>query len=501
MTARVGRQQAAAVPAGGDEPGRRPARDRVLLAVGAAACAALAFVLRVPYMRQPLDRDSALYAAIGDRMGLTTLPYRDLFDHKQPLTHYVYWAIETVAPAKVLPIRLAAAAVAAALGVLLVTALARRIGAPRAIAAGVLATAVLASPALEGGDLNPEHLLALTGAAAVLVPLALERSPRRWLPFAVGVLGGVAALSKAVGALPALAALIPLIAGRDARGQSVPGVLARYAIGALAPVALVVVWYAAHGALDDFWLGNVTYNRRYGEQFPRDWFPDHAQTRWLIAFALVAGVARLVAHEGRDTLSATLLFWLLAATLGTQLAGREFPHYFVPVVVPAVALLLAPLGSPAAGLRRAAAAATVVAVLGVGWLFLKPLAGALGKNGDEVARLIYGEDARRWSEYFAVRDVIVPRAGPDDRLFVAGAEPGYYWATRMRPATPLLFDYPVGLMPETFTARMTGPLCERPPEWLVMEADTVPPYAACLDLAGYEVVAEFPVMSVWRRAS
>ena len=74
-------------------------------AIVAGACLAAAVVLRIPALGQPLDRDSALYAAIGQRIGAHTLPYRDLFDHKQPLIHWLYGGLNLVAPGSLAAIR------------------------------------------------------------------------------------------------------------------------------------------------------------------------------------------------------------------------------------------------------------------------------------------------------------------------------------------------------------------------------------------------------------
>ena len=58
---------------------------RFLLAFAVLLGAAVG--LRLPGARPAARPRQALYAAIGQRLGIDTLPYRDLFDHKQPLIH------------------------------------------------------------------------------------------------------------------------------------------------------------------------------------------------------------------------------------------------------------------------------------------------------------------------------------------------------------------------------------------------------------------------------
>ena len=103
---------------------------RFLLAFAVLLGAAVA--LRLPALDQPLDRDQALYASIGQRLSVTTLPYRDLFDHKQPLIHYVFAGLNLIAPGSLLAIRLAAGVPSALIGAPLLVFLAPLTGMRRA---------------------------------------------------------------------------------------------------------------------------------------------------------------------------------------------------------------------------------------------------------------------------------------------------------------------------------------------------------------------------------
>jgi len=69
-------------------------RRRTVCALALAFLAAEAFLLRLPTLHQPLDRDLAAYATIGALMRDGFVPYRDVFDHKQPLVYAMYGAIE-----------------------------------------------------------------------------------------------------------------------------------------------------------------------------------------------------------------------------------------------------------------------------------------------------------------------------------------------------------------------------------------------------------------------
>jgi 4-amino-4-deoxy-L-arabinose transferase-like glycosyltransferase len=469
-------------------------------AIAALACLVAAVVLRLPAIDQPLDRDSALYAAIGQRLGFDNLPYRDLFDHKQPLIHWAYGALDLLAPGSLAGIRLAAAVPSALVAAGMFVFLAGVAGARRAAVAAGLVVLLSASTTVQGTDLNTEHLLTLPAAAAVLWALALDRPGVRGGPFAIGVVGGVAILAKASAGPIALAALIPLLAARRSRGQSAIVTVVRFGVGLALPVAVVLAAYAAVGAADDFVFANWTYNSRYvAEQgfSLRPHGPEAVQL--LFGAALCCGLVRLNSRGGRDVLAWTLLVWLLGAWLGAQASSRGFPHYYAPVVAPAIVLLVLPPRpvSQALGLTRGAALALgALAVV----LIAVPVATNFGRSGAEIVVKVYGsQELAVWKP----ADVVGPflrRRDPHADLFVVGSEPQYYWRSDLRPANRWLFDYPREIAPERFLPEVAA-LCADGPRFVVLSTGVVPDYARrCTAANGYvEILRRGPAVVLERR--
>jgi hypothetical protein len=468
------------------------------LAIVAAACLAAAVVLRIPALDQPLDRDSALYAAIGQRIGLHTLPYRDLFDHKQPLIHWLYGGLNLVAPGSLAAIRIAAALPSALVAGGLFLVLASLVGSARAALAAALVIVVSASTTLQGTDLNTEHLLALPAAATILWALALGRPGVRGGPFVIGLAGGVAILSKATGALTALVALIPLLATRGARDQSALATLFRFGVGVATPVIAVVAAYTLAGAVDDLVFANLTYNSRYvGEQgftlTPRG--PEAVEL--LVAAGACCGLVRLASYEGRDVPGWTFLAWLLAAWLGAQTSSRGFAHYYAPVVAPAVALLVLPPrpSSRVFGLARGAALAlgAVAAIL-----IAVPVATDLGRSGDEITARVYSREELALTRTADVVGPFLRHRGHGD-LFVAGAEPEYYWRSGLPNANRWLFDYPAEIAPERFGPDLAS-LCRGGPRYVVLTSGRMPDYVRnCTAANGYrEILRRGPAIVLER---
>ena len=464
------------------------------LAIAAGACLVAAVVLRLPALDMPLDRDTALYAAIGQRIGFDDLPYRDLFDHKQPLIHWVYALLDLLAPGSLAGIRLAAAVPSALVAAGLFVFLDQVAGARRAAVAAGLVVLLSASTTLQGTDLNTEHLLTLPAAATVLWALSLDRPGMRGGPFPIGVLGGIAILAKASAGPIVLAALIPLLAARGSREQSALATVVHFVVGLVLPLAVVVAAYAAAGALDDFVFANWTYNSRYVGEYGFTLTPlGPVPVQLLFGAALCWGAVRLGSGGGRDVLTWALLAWLLGAWLGAQASSRGYPHYYAPLVAPAVAMLVLPSRpvSRALGLARAAALATgALAVV----LIAVPVAGNFSRSGDEITADVYGpEELELWKPADVV-GAFLRRRDPHADLFVIGSEPQYYWRSGLRPAYRWLFDYPAEIAPERFLPEVAG-LCVDGPHFVVIAARVTPGYARrCTAGSGYsEVLRRGPI--------
>ena len=448
---------------------------RLRAAAPGALLVLLAVLLRLPSRHQVLDRDSALYAVIGREAGFDTLPYRDLFDHKPPLVHLVYKAVDLVAGDRLTPIRLLAAVVAGLTAAVLFYGLRRVAGRARAIAAALLLSVVSAAGVLQGMDLNTEHLLVLPATAAVLLPLA---AGGRWVPAAAGACIGLAVLAKPVGALIALPALVAL---PDRR----PRALVEFAAGAAAPVAVLVAVYAIAGALGDLVFAQLTYNVEYVgdyvEPYGRPLLPPEGARRLLILGGLAAAAVHLVRHRGRSRAGWVAATFVLATWAGAWFGGRGFPHYFAtcaPAAALAVGLALEP-GRGRSALAPLAAGAIAAVLAGQ---FGADIVKRFGQTNNEIAIDIYGPDANEWIAARPLSDAIRAAADPGDRLFVTGAQPIYYWYTELEPASRHLFDYPALLFPERFERDIAANLCGAPPRFIVFSGSEVPEYMPpCLD--------------------
>ncbi len=457
-------------------------------ALALAACVVAAVLLRLPWLDAVADRDAATYATIGQHLGWHTFPYTGFFDIKQPLAYPPYAVFDALWPANMTALRIASGVLAGLTAWLVFAVLRPRAGTWRAVLGAAVALVAGAATYVEGGDLNIEQLVLPLATAAVLVPLAFAERRLWWLPVAVGVLAGLAALTKASLALGVVAALLPLLAHRAARGQSAARTVALYAAGVLAPVALVVLFYAGRGAFGDLFEATVTANRRYTDITPGaerwDRFWSHGELWLLMGLAIVAGVTRVAFR--RDLAALTLLLWLAGLLVGAFIPGPAFPHYFVPMV-PAAACLLAlgPAGPARLGRPALAAATVVLAVVAVFPFAREDVRAYEGPNGRVLYRA-YGQlNVDLWRNSVKAGRFLRDRARPGDRLYVTESTPQPYWYSRIRPASRVVIEDVARMKPELLEEVRRG-LCRYPPRFVVLTFTNWPAHLRCLpDEVGY----------------
>jgi hypothetical protein len=185
----------------------------------------------------------------------------------------------------------------------------------------------------------------------------------------------------------------------------------------------------------------------------------------------VAGLVAVVARSRHSLMAVTFLAWLAGAAIGAKLGARGLPHYFAPVVVPACALLCLPLLSAEAArdvrLSRVANVIAAVVLVVVAWPFATSVADTFGRTGNQLSYEVYGPHARVWTVASTVGERIRRRSGPEDTMFVIGAEPEYYWTSGVRPASYFIYDPPGGFAGQRYLTRVARDVCARPPRWVV----------------------------------
>jgi 4-amino-4-deoxy-L-arabinose transferase-like glycosyltransferase len=352
---------------------------------GTAWVALLLLRAHLTFIRNPqgLNVDEGYIVAFGKRMlDGQLLPYVDAVSHRGPM---VYWAGAIVAmfgSTSWLPLRLASAL--AFIGVALLTFLGgRRAGQPLAGAVGALACAygslIILAP-MDGIAFNGEVVLDLFVMASFLCLahglMTGDRPPSvRWVA-AAGVLAMLGMLSKQVGAtifVPFGLWVLAAAGGHPGlRGGQRWRLVAAFVLGAVAPLALVLLRYAVVGELETFWYYFITYNFDVYMLPFKGVSRLEAINRWLVDNLLLAilalgavgwglgrvamawtggGLRALPAAYHAAGFQVTVCLSAVASLLGAQLAMRGFGHYFVQAI-PWFGLLAGMVAEPWASAGR-----------------------------------------------------------------------------------------------------------------------------------------------------
>jgi 4-amino-4-deoxy-L-arabinose transferase-like glycosyltransferase len=235
------------------------------------------------------------------------------------------------------------AAVVAALVVAATMLLTLRLAGGRitAVAAGLLAATVGASPFIESFTLSGELLASLPAVCSLVCFCAFLRNRRlRWLLLA-GALTGVAVLVKQSAFDAGLAAVAYLLWRERRRGLAPAGLLVAAAV---VPVAIA----AASAARLGDWLYAIVGYRFEGDSLVTGSAGGRLHQLWLSLppAAKALTVLALLAAIGWRRAPLLARLWLGAAALGVLGGGNFHPHYYLQLVPP-----LAVLG--AVGLRTA----------------------------------------------------------------------------------------------------------------------------------------------------
>ena len=442
----------------------------------------VAFGARLPALRQPLDRDMATYAAIGRNLGSAVL-YRDLFDHKQPLTYSIYWIVGILQPYSTVAIRTLAGIVAAIAAYLLWIGLRDAIGDGAAILAGSLFGIVSASPVVQGSDLNSEHLAAPLLVFSVLLPFMKLRLDPVALGFWSGIGIGLAAVTKASLAPIGLAALVAVVlTSVGVRRRAAVG----FFVGGGLVLALTVGIFLSLGVMDAFIDANWTYNSQYMSDFPVALGQALTPPPGLWPVVLLLGAAiplvgtMLLGDDRVRRLGLVIVVWIGMAYLSASLGRRGFPHYFAPLLAPLVAAIVAGGASLFRGWTRQSGLALLCTLP----LLLSVAATFTAGSGDQLAVRVYGQDAQSWIWQEEVGAWLRDQANEGDDLFVLGKEPGFYWTSGLPPATRWLYTSVAFYRPE-LQATFDAVVANGEADWLVVPGGSL------------EEVTGEPLSEVW----
>jgi 4-amino-4-deoxy-L-arabinose transferase-like glycosyltransferase len=434
-----------------------PFRRRLLFLALLAALSVLPVLFLAPLFNTPFERDQGLYGVIARGWMQGSVPYRDLWDNTGPLLFLWYVAaFKLLGQSVVAPRLLAALGTAAAVPFVWDTA--RMLLGPRkGILAALLFGIAFGNPFLQA-NANAEILMLWPLAAGFW---AFTRGAlggnRLWFVVA-GILTALAALTKQAAAGPLAGYLLWLgvlaVRNPSERGQQVQsGVL--LAGGALLGLAPFVAYFAAQGALYDFFYATVKFNFLFSGQNPLilkivpPLFLDPLPLFGGLILWLLAVVGGWRLWRRRDRKAWLILVFAVFSELAAQSMGKVSAHYNVGLL-PAVAILGAVgldvvLDSWRLGRRRLGQVAIGCAVVSVG---LSAALYAFPSAKDRfLAQYMFRDYAERSLEAPAIAQKVDALTGPNDYVYEFGRQSDIEFLADRRPASRWIHARAYGIDP------------------------------------------------------
>lgn len=401
---------------------------------GAGLVTGLACLLHAPsYFRPFMDIDEASLAAIGCRLLAGGRVYQDAVENKTPAIFYLYKAVFAVFGRYNMVAIHVAVTLAAIATALVVGAIARRYGGPRAGRWAALLYIVFSAsyyPKMLAG--NTEMFAVLPAALTVWCTLRARDSGVAWF-LAAGASGAVALLCKQV----ALATFLAVLADRAVTGLREPlralRDLALLALGFAIVIVAMVLHLQQIGVWDDavFWTWTYVLHYYMPSGNADHGFVFNLATNF-VPFLVNVGPLIYLAYHGRDRAQSMLTWWLIGNVCASLVGGRMYGHYFL-LFVPALATL-AGIGAARRfdrGHRRERR-----------WLIA--LVAAMAAAFFVVATMFEGATGSAFSpspDYREASAYVKARTSASDQLFVWGWFPPLYVAADRCPSTRFVYTH------------------------------------------------------------
>lgn len=233
-----------------------------LLVVGAA----IVIYPTTPVVRSLPGHDGGVFTYIGWRITEGEIPYKDVWDHKPPVIFYLE-ALGRVIAGGTLWGRNVIQFVALCAGLLVGYFMLRRPFGEFAAFGGLTLLLYAIIYTGSGTHMTEEYVIPVNFILLALYRHAVLRGARPWMALTMGIVSGLAFMTKQVLIAMPIAVCVCLLVelGRTARYRELVLGMVYYLLGLVLVIGGFVAYFAYHDALLDFWLDAFGYNFQYAE--------------------------------------------------------------------------------------------------------------------------------------------------------------------------------------------------------------------------------------------
>lgn len=424
----------------------------ILLIVG------MTFLLRVPFLSVPPERDEGVYAVVAETILDGGVPYRDAVLWRAPAIFYTYAALFKLFGETVGAIRIGAA-VFALLTLLIVFRLASRLyGENTGLLAALLFGVFSSGPLIQGGLGNTEVFMMLPAVAATYAFYLWHKEQRNSYLLLAGILAGISCLFKEA-TLPNLLfffVFLPLATNPFKTGLKM--LLKGYvllSIGFAIPITIFLSYLFVNGALSDYLIGTYNWNSSYGSHdfslfkrrlIDRGIYSLGREYSFLWLSAALFVFLTIVKERTVDNMY--VILWIMFSFVGVCLGSKFFPHYFIQMI-PSLSIAS---GSAIFNLYKGLREQRIIVkmpsyiyvallLLSLGYAIKTDYKSYLFYTPDEISKEIYGDEI--FVNYKKIAEYVRERTKPSDYIYQNRWDSGIYFLARRRPPTKYIEHYAI----------------------------------------------------------
>lgn len=474
------------------------------------------FIYRLPFLSVPLERDEGGYAYLG-WLWVTgkTIPYLQSFDHKFPPVFLIYGLSYLLGGNSFIGIRIMSFVYFFLVISVFYFICLKFAGRLAAFLTTLLLIIYMSSLRLEGGDFNTEilYILPLLISTFLIWKLKKANKVNLILVFITGLVSSLATFFKPVAILPIALFFLWLLYSQ--RKINIVLLISFFTMGFLLPILITLIYFNQYHALPSLIENLVYYNQKYNADGL--WIltaPVHRGggilniINWLITFPvvieplLVLALATLYLYRK----SKSYLWWMgfiyiFSSWVGAKMGGtREFPHYYIPLVV-GLSFCLLLLFDKLIEIKKKISAIFITVILA--GLVVLPEVPILVGGPLNVLKGEFGIYGYWFNDAPKVAEWILKNTNKEDSLLVWANEPEIYFYSQRKSLTEHINFYSFFYRPQVVKENWLRGVKEFPPDWIITYVNDPPSYKELIqlfpDMTGYNKVSEIGMYIIFQK--
>ncbi len=471
---------------------------------------------RLPFLSVPLDRDEGGYAYMGWLWTTgKAIPYLQSFDHKFPPVFLVYGLASLLGGNNFISIRVISFVYFFLTFTVFYFFCLKLAGRLASFLATFLMIIYLSSIRLEGGAFNTEILFILPLLIATFLIWKLKSKINFTLVCLLGLVSSLAFLFKPVAILPIAGIFLWLLFQRKI---NIVLLTLFFTAGFLLPIILIFIYFNNYHAVPSLIENLVDYNQQYnkaGLQILTASASDGGGflniINWLKTTPKVIGpflILSLVSlywyKKSKSYLWWVGLIYIVSSWIGAKLGGtREFPHYYLPMVLGLSFCSLLFFDKLVNQKKRMIA--ILITLLLAGWVVL-PEFQTLRAGPLAILKGEFGSAGYWFNDAPLVSNWIINNTNKQDSLLVWANEPEIYFYSQRKSLTEHINFYSFFYRPPIVKENWLKSVKNSPPDWIItywLPVNDPPSYKELISLfpnmTGYNRVEEVGTYTIFQR--